>query len=129
MSDTYASLQDDIGEYAGELPYVDGACGVAAAVGERLVAFELFDKRRICRLAWTRLLSGLTLDSLVSPRDLSVNTSDVYRLIRQLGAAHWAEMPSVGVGKEYRCEFPNGTNASLLTLRDSMIHLSAAMAS
>jgi len=43
---------------------VEGATGLAVAIGNKVVALDLFDKPATCRKVWNRLLSGLVLDAL-----------------------------------------------------------------
>ena len=59
MEDTFAANQDKIDQYADQFQYPEGAVGVAVALGDKLVAVDLFDKATTCRKVWRRLLSGI----------------------------------------------------------------------
>ena len=58
MTDTFEAHQHRVTDFREELQYVDGACGLAVAVGNKVVAVDLFDKATTCRKVWDRLLSG-----------------------------------------------------------------------
>src|SRR3954470_4627254 len=58
MPDTYESHRSRLEEFRGNLGYVDGATGLAVAVGPTVVAIDIFDKPATCRKIWDRLLSG-----------------------------------------------------------------------
>jgi hypothetical protein len=64
MSDTYDHCRSRIAEFRDRLRYVEGATGVAGAVGSKLVSVDVFDQPATCRKVWARLLSGLALDAL-----------------------------------------------------------------
>lgn len=64
MADTFRAYEEDVAEFREKLQYVDGACGLAMAIGGRVVAVDLFDKATTCRKVWQRLLSGYVLDAL-----------------------------------------------------------------
>jgi hypothetical protein len=64
MADTFDHCQPRIAEFCDCLRYVEGASGVAGAVGRKVVSVDLFDQPATCRKVWGRLLSGLILDAL-----------------------------------------------------------------
>ena len=64
MADTYESHQGRLAEFRDRLKYVEGAAGLAVAVGGKVVAVDLFDKPATCRKVWDRLLSGVVMDAL-----------------------------------------------------------------
>jgi hypothetical protein len=75
MSDTFAFSGEQIHDFCEHLKYIEGATGGAIAVGNRVVALDLFDKASTCRKVWDRLLSGVVMDALESQRSNSVAES------------------------------------------------------
>ena len=68
MSDAFDTHQDRVAQYRERLRYVDGATGMAVAVGEKVVALDVFDKASTCRKVWDRLLSGVVFDAMIFGR-------------------------------------------------------------
>ena len=64
MADTYETYRERLDEFREQLAYVEGATGVAIAVGKQVVALDLFDKPSTCRKVWGRLLTGVVMDAL-----------------------------------------------------------------
>ena len=63
MEDTFVANQEKINLYADQFQYPEGAVGVAVALGDKLVAVDLFDKAATCKKVWRRLLSGFSASS------------------------------------------------------------------
>ena len=59
MSDTFETNQVRINEFRQRLTYVDGATGVAVAVGKKVVALDLFDRPATCGRGWDRILPSV----------------------------------------------------------------------
>ena len=57
MSDTFETHRTRLDEFREKVGYVDGASGLAVAVGEKLVALDVFDKSSTCQTVWDRLMS------------------------------------------------------------------------
>jgi hypothetical protein len=130
MSDTFESHQVRLDEFRARLKYVEGATGVAVAVGQKVVALDLFDRPATCRRVWDRLLSGVVMDALEESRSGELaQTSDVEQLISRLQARAWEKAPAVGLGQEFRLDPDAATHASALMFDDSMLHGSVVVAS
>ncbi len=85
MSDTYTQYQDRLNEFRERLKYVEGANGVAVAVGSHVVALDLFDRASTCRKVWDRLLSGVVMDALeVGKTEEITEAADVEELLARL---------------------------------------------
>lgn len=137
MADTFEAHEDKVTDFRAKLQYVAGACGLAVAVGDKIVAVDLFDKPTTCRKVWDRLLSGYVLDALevelephpadsnVGPRQ--VGTSDVERLLGAASAMPWHKADPVGEGDEYRANQGDDVHASALTLDSSPVHISVVV--
>src|SRR6185295_2555708 len=95
MSDVFDACEDSISDYRDQLKYVDGACGMAVAIGGRVASVDFFDKPATCERVWDRLLSGMVFDALTTKNDdQTASTADVERLLAE-GFA-WQPVPAVG---------------------------------
>jgi hypothetical protein len=123
MSDAFISYQDRINEYQDSLQYVEGACGLAVAVGGRAVSVDYFDKPATCQRVWDRLLSGVVFDVLSATRtDHEATAADVDGLLAAAGDFSWQAVETVGEGNEYRAESPRGDHASALVVDGVVVH-------
>jgi hypothetical protein len=143
MADTFEAHEGRVTAFREQLQYVDGACGLAVAVGNKIVAVDLFDKATTCRKVWDRLLSGYVLDALeaeIEPRQADSNAgphrpetnqveaSDVEHLLGAANAMPWHKADPVGEGDEYRANQGDEVHASALTLDSSPVHVSVVVA-
>ena len=129
MSDTFQAYDGKMAEFKEKLGYVDGASGMAVAVGKKIVAVDLFDKVTTCRKVWDRLLTGYVLDALESEADQGqAETADVERLLGTANALPWQQADPVGEGEEYRANQGEDVHASALTLHDTPVHVSVVVA-
>jgi hypothetical protein len=129
MSDTFDTYQDQLAVYREKIKYVEGATGVAVAIGKKVVALDLFDKPSTCEKVWGRLLSGLVMDALeegVSSGG-AAEVGDVERLLADTGKAEWEQVDAAGEGEEFRSEFKDD-HASALTFDDNLVHGSVVAA-
>ena len=123
MSDTFEAHRKRLDEFQEKVQYVEGAYGVAVAVGSKVVALDLFDKPSTCQKVWNRLMSGFVLDSMESEQaEHRVEAQDVERLLGNLGKFNWDRAQAVGEGEEYRAESPTGDHASALALGGVLLH-------
>lgn len=123
MSDTFETHRKRLDDFREKIQYVEGASGVAVAVGGKVVAIDLFDKPSTCQKVWTRLMSGFVLDSLECDQaERPVEAPDVERLLENLGQFRWEQAPAVGEGDEYRAESATGDHASALAFGNVVLH-------
>jgi hypothetical protein len=129
MADTFESNKDRMNEFREKLKYVDGAAGMAVAIGRRIVAVDLFDKPATCRKVWDRLMSGYVLDALEArAEEGQAAAADVQQLVQAANALEWRKADPVGEGEEYRAQRGEEVHASALALHDSPVHLSVVVA-
>jgi hypothetical protein len=129
MSDTYEALRERREAVQARIDYVEGATGVAVALGGKVVAIDLFDKPSTCRKAWDRLLSGFVMDALEPGQQPgSSGAAEVRALLDRLGTADWKPAPAVGEGEEFRADAEDQTHASALLFGGSVVHESAVVA-
>ena len=129
MSDTFENYKERVAEFQDKLKYVDGANGVAVAIGKQIVAVDMFDKPSTCRKVWNRLLSGFVLDALEAKADeIQVTAADVQNVLHTTSGLSWEKAEPVGEGEEYRAESGADLHASALTFHQSPVHLSVVTA-
>lgn len=129
MSDTFEAVRSRSESYLKAFGYIEGATGLAVAVGDSIAAVDLFDKAETCRKVWDRLMRGFVMDALeTSEPSESVSDSQVYDLLTRLRGVEWQSAPAVGEGQEFRVEADRGqTHASALFLGDAVVHGSAVL--
>ncbi len=129
MADTYDSRRDLLAEFQKALAYVEGATGMAVAVGGKVVALDLFDKPSTCQKVWSRLLTGVSMDALESDQAApAVDRGDVERLLASLRGHAWAPAPPVGEGQEFRYD-ESEIHGSALVFGTAVLHGSVVVAS
>lgn len=129
MEDTFESYRGQLDELKKQFGYVEGACGVAVALGKEIVCLDLFDKPSTCGKVWDRLLSGALLESFAPSTDENqTGVADVESFIANLGTAPWEPATSVGEGQEFRSATEHGTQASALCFSERVVHGSAVAA-
>jgi hypothetical protein len=64
ISDAFETLKFQLAFMRSQLRYVEGASGLAVAIGEQVLSVDLFDKPSTCRKVGDRLLSGVMFDAL-----------------------------------------------------------------
>jgi hypothetical protein len=129
MADTYVHHLAPLAEFHDRLKYVEGASGVAVAVGGKVVSVDLFDKPATCRKVWDRLLSGVIMDALeAASATQRAEVGDVRQVLDGLRDASWRQTPAVGAGEEFRAEVGGDRHASALTHSGTLLHGSLVLA-
>jgi ARG/rhodanese/phosphatase superfamily protein len=123
MADAFDAYKDQVSEFQEQLKYVEGASGIAVVIGKKVVGCDLFDKPSTCRKVWDRLLSGLVFDALEAKQEgETAETRDIDQFLKTTSDAAWQPTAPIGEGEEYRAEFGDGEQASVLTFHDSLVH-------
>jgi hypothetical protein len=123
MADSFTAYQGQIDAYAERFPYPEGAAGVAVAVGDKVVAVDLFDKPATCRKVWRRLLSGFLLEAVEPAAGAGqVTQPAVEGKLAALRDTAWEKAQPVGDGEEYRGKSEDGAQASALAFGDALVH-------
>jgi hypothetical protein len=129
MSDTYQNYQGRLEEFRESLKYIEGATGMAVAIGKTVVAIDLFDKPLTCAKVWDRLLTGVVMDALEKATpDQFAQQADVEGLLTRMRDGSWEPAPAVGEGQEFRYDPDPETHASALICGGSVLHGSVAVA-
>jgi ARG/rhodanese/phosphatase superfamily protein len=128
MADTFETYKDRLAEYRDRLKYVEGATGLAVAVGTKVVSVDLFDKPSTCRKVWDRLLTGVIMDALeAATAEERVEKADTEKMLMTLRDSSWEQTKAVGVGDEYRCGWED-KHASALVYDGTVVHGSLVVA-
>jgi hypothetical protein len=124
MSDSFISHQPLIDDYADQFQYPEGAAGMAVAIGDKIVAVDLFDNAATCQKVWRRLLSGFILDTMepTVAGTGQVTQPAVEGTLAALRNSSWEKVQPVGDGEEYRVKLNDGTQASALAFGDALVH-------
>lgn len=123
MSDAFEAHQDSIASFRKDVKYVEGARGLAVAIGDKVVSVDLFDKPSTCQKVWDRMLSGVVFDALeAGETDKVAMAADVEQLLTSAGELSWEQAEAVGEGEEYRAESKAGDHASALTFHQTVVH-------
>lgn len=123
MADSFEAVQPQIDRYTEQFQYPEGAAGLAVAVGDKIVAVDLFDNPATCGKVWKRLLSGFILDAVGSKvGSEQVTQPAVEDTLKALRNSSWKKVEPVGDGEEYRVTSDDGTQASALAFSDSLVH-------
>ena len=129
MSDTFDSYKEQVADFQQKLRYVDGASGMAVAIGKKIVAVDMFDKPSTCGKVWDRLMSGYVLDALEPQADEGqAEATDVERLLGTATDLPWEVAEPVGEGEEYRAQQGEEVHASALAFHDAPVHVSVMVA-
>ncbi len=130
MADTYRQYDSKLKEAQERLHYVEGATGVAVAIGRKVVGLDLFDKPETCRKVWNRLLTGVAIEALETQEKAedAAAEADVRSVLDRLSAAEWSPAPAVGEGSEFRYDPEPGTHASALVFDNAVLHGSLVVA-
>ena len=122
MSDTYEKYDQHLTEARRAVQYVDGASGMAVAIGPKVVSADLFDKPETCAKVWSKLLSGVALDALLNKDQSGLpDLARVEQFLHETRNAEWTQAAAVGEGQEYRAVF-DGKMGSALLLDGAVVH-------
>jgi len=128
MADTYEGHKNRLAEFQDRLKYVEGATGLAVAIGKNVVSVDLFDKPSTCRKVWDRLLTGVIMDALeAGTSEERAEKPTTERLLMLLRDSAWEQTKAVGVGNEYRYASED-RHASALVYDGAMVHGSLVVA-
>lgn len=120
-----AARSSDLEALVGGMRPGRGQCGVAAAVGGRLVCLDVFDRPETLALLWRRLVLSYAVDALLEAggwRTASTALTAAWIACLLEGSA--ATRPAIGLGETVQLSGPQGT-ASALVVEGAVIHLAA----
>ena len=129
MADTFKAYQERLEEFQKRLGSVEGACGLVGALGDKIVAIDIFDKPSTCQRIWPRLLTGAIMCALEEePTDASASPEAVEKLWRQVQDTDWLPTATVGLGEEFRSEEVDEVCGAALVFEETLLHGSVTVA-
>jgi hypothetical protein len=127
MSDAMETRRDAVADLRRNLPYAEGASGIAVALGGKVVGIDIFDKPATCKAVWARIVESLLLDAPeMSDMGCQANGSDVSVQLYMMRNMRWQQADSVGLGEAYRAR-EDGMLSTALVAGDTLLHLSVSM--
>jgi hypothetical protein len=125
LSDAMEARRDAAEDLRRNLPYAEGASGIAVALGGKVVGIDIFDKAATLERLWDRLLQGIALDALADTGCRAIG-SDVAVKLYALRSVRWHRADPVGLGEAYTAQ-DDDTLATALVMDDMLIHLGVSM--
>lgn len=123
MAASFEKHRARLAEFQRNLRYIEGAAGIALAVGGRIVSADIFDQPATCSRVWHQVLSGQVFDAMhEETTGETAVVADVERFLESARELPWEESPAVGEGVEYRAQSPRGDVASMLVLNGAVVH-------
>jgi hypothetical protein len=124
MSDVLETHREKVDELRVNLPYVEGASGIAVAIGGEVVSVDIFDKPATCRKVWERWVEGLILD--VAGTECHASGTEVSVRLYATREMRWQQVDPIGLGEKYRAH-DDGNIATALVVDSTLLHLSVSM--
>jgi len=115
MSAIYERHASSVEEFARAFAWQEGQCGVAFAIGGRILGLEIFDHPAVMRKFFQKLVRSYALDALdAAPAgNEPVSVEAVCGLVTQIGAAPSFAEQALGIGKDVRFTGPEICGAAL----------------
>lgn len=115
MSAIFERHAGSVEEFARAFTWQEGQCGVAFAIGGRILGLEIFDHPDVMRSFFQKLVRSYALDALdtAPPRNEPASVEAVCALITQIGAAESFAEQALGIGKDVRLAGPEISGAAL----------------
>ena len=126
MSAIFEGHASSLEQFTRAFNWQEGQCGVAFAVGGRVLGLEIFDQAEAMRRFFQKLVRSYALDALdADPTAHTPATSEaVCALVTQIGAAQSFADQAIGLGKDVRFEGPESSGAALWA-KDRYVHICA----
>jgi len=124
MSAIYERHASSVEEFARAFTWQEGQCGVAFAIGGRILGLEIFDQPEVMRRFFQKLVRSYALDAL----DAAVATNEpasveaLCALVTQIGAAQSFMEQALGIGKDVRFNGP-GISGAALWAQERYVHI------
>ena len=124
MSAIFESHASSLEEFARAFGWQEGQCGIAFAIGGRVLGLEIFDHAEAMRRFFQKLVRSYALDALdADPTAHEPATVEaVCTLVTQIGAAQSFAEQALGLGKDVRFNGPEISGAALWA-QDRYVHL------
>jgi hypothetical protein len=115
MSAIYERHASAVEEFARAFTCEEGQCGLAFAIGGRIVGLEVFDHPEVMRRFFQKLVRSYALDALdAAPGEhVPASVEAVCALVTQIAAAPSFAEQALGIGKDVRFTGPQICGAAL----------------
>lgn len=124
MHDIYREKSASLSDYERAFPVVEGAVGMAVAIGGHLVGLDTFDQPATASRVWRKLVRSYALDALRVPDSDAAEAGPVREFLARVCAAKVEEFPSIGLGVDVRIE-DRSVEGSALMIEGVVVHLVA----
>jgi len=115
MSAIFESQASSLEEFTRAFTWQEGQCGVAFAIGGRVLGLEIFDHPEVMRRFFQKLVRSYALDALDADPSAHepASVEAACALVTQIGAAQSFAEQAVGLGKDVRFNGPETCGAAL----------------
>jgi len=115
MSTIFESHASSLEEFSRAFRWQEGQCGVAFAIGGRVLGLEIFDHAEAMRRFFQKLVRSYALDALDAEPAIHepATIEAVCALVTQIGAAGSFAEQALGLGKDVRFSGPEICGAAL----------------
>ncbi len=126
MSAIYERHASSVEEFARAFTWQEGQCGVAFAIGGRILGLEMFDYPEVMYKFFQKLVRSYALDALDATlvRNEPASVEAVCALVTQIGAARSFTEQALGIGKDVRFTGPEIYGAALWA-HERYVHICA----
>jgi hypothetical protein len=124
MSAIYQRHASSVEEFARAFNWQEQQCGVAFAIGGRIVGLEIFDQPEVMRRFFQKLVRSYALDALDATVAANgpASVEAVCALVTQIGAAQSFMEQALGIGKDVRFNGP-GISGAALWAQERYVHI------
>jgi len=115
MSAIFESQASSLEEFTRAFTWQEDQCGVAFAIGGRVLGLEIFDHPEVMRRFFQKLVRSYALDALDADPSAHepASVEAACALVTQIGAAQSFAEQAVGLGKDVRFNGPETCGAAL----------------
>jgi len=115
MSAIFESQASSLEEFTRAFTWQEGQCGVAFAIGGRVLGLEIFDHPEVMRRFFQKLVRSYALDALDADPSAHepASVEAACALVTQIGAAQSFAEQALGLGKDVRFNGPEISGAAL----------------
>src|SRR6266478_9254280 len=126
MSAIYERHASSVEEFSRAFTWREGQCGVAFAIGGRILGLEIFDHPEVMRRFFQKLVRSYALDALdaAPAANGSASFEAVSALVTQIGGAQSFTEQALGIGKDVRFSGREVSGAALWA-HERFVHICA----
>jgi hypothetical protein len=126
MAAIYERHASSVEEFARAFSCEERQCGVAFAIGGRLLGLDLFDHPEVMRRFFQKLVRSYALDALdaVLKADEPASVETMAGFVARIGAAPSFSEQALGLGKDVRFNGPEISGAALWA-QERYVHICA----